>query len=89
MAKRIYVTNPQISVGADPAQIIFCYAILEWEQGLPAILHPPCNEDTIVFLAFNDNAGTARQKIIDNAIAHFPGITAADVIFIPEIGAAV
>lgn len=88
MATKIYVINPQIAVSGDPADVLFGWTNLEWTEGLPGIFHPPFNQDTLIHLVFTDNAGTIRQKIVDCILAVYP-ITASDIVFIPEIGAAV
>lgn len=88
MATKIYVINPQIAAPSDPSEVLLGYTIMEWNEGLPAIFHPPFNEDTLIHLLFNDNAGDARAKIIARIMGVYP-VTASDIIFIPEIGAAV
>lgn len=88
MATKVYVTNPQLTVTGASDEFILGYSALVCETGLPAVLVPPGNDSTIVFLAYGDNSGVARQKIIDNVILHF-GVTSNDIFFIPEIGAAV
>jgi hypothetical protein len=86
MATKVYVTNPQLVLPAEPDQLPLGYTMAVWEEGLPPVTHPPFNEDTLIFLAFGDTAGIAKQKIIDNVVAHVTGITSNDVLFIPEIG---
>lgn len=81
MARKIYVVNPQFAVSNSTTEIFLCYSALDWEEGLPAIFHPPCSEDTIVSLIWGDTAVEAKAKIIDNVIAHF-GVGQNDIIFI-------
>jgi hypothetical protein len=86
MATKVYVTNPQASVGNLPDEWLLCYTALECITGLPAIPHPPCNEDTAVSIAFGDTGVVIRSKIVANVVARFVGVSSNDVIFVPEIG---
>lgn len=81
MARKIYVTNPQFSIPGTPDETPLCYTILDWEQGLPAVPQPPCNEETIVFLVWGDTAVEAKAKIIDNIVTRL-GVNSNDIIFI-------
>lgn len=85
MVTKAYVTNPQLTSPGTPDTMLLAYTLIEWAEGSPGIIHPPGNEDTIIFLAFGDTAGMVRQKIIDNVVAHL-GVASNDVYFIPEIG---
>lgn len=86
MATKIYVTNPEFAIGTDIDHIQLGYAFLEWADGLPAVLHPPFNEDSLVELDRGDTAGIAKSKIIANLVAHVAGVSSNDIYFIPEIG---
>jgi len=86
MATTVYVTNPQITAPNLPNEIVLCYSMYVCDADAIAVFHPPCNEDTLVILTFGDTAGIAKQKIIDNVVAHVAGIGPNDVFFIPEIG---
>ena len=83
--KKVYVTNPQFAI-PDPVSVLLCYSILEWDEALPPLLHPPCNEETIVTVAFGDTANEIKTKIVDNIVARITGITSNDIVFIPQLG---
>lgn len=86
MSTKVYVTNPQFTSPGLPNEIALCYSMFVCDTDSIAVFHAPCNEDTFVLVNFGDTAGVAKQKIIDNILAHVPGIGANDVIFVPEIG---
>lgn len=85
MPLRLYVLNPEVAISANPDEVYFGFTLLEWEQGLPGIFHPPFNGDTLVVLNFNDRGNDLRRKIIDLLVANYP-VTQVDIVFIPEIG---
>lgn len=86
MAITVYVTNPQLTTPGLADELLLCYTMHVCETGFPSVLHPPCNEDTLVTVAFGETAVVVQAKIIANILAHIPGTGQNDVIFLPQIG---
>lgn len=82
MAKILYIYDPKLVAPTGSETVFLCYSLLEWEQGMTAIPHLPCNDETRVGLIWGDGLVEVKQKVIDNCIASFSGATSNDVIFL-------
>ena len=82
MATKIYVTEPKFALpDPSPDQALLCYSLLKWDQGLPPVQHPPCNDETIISISWGESAVAIQQKIIDKIVATL-GVSSNDIIFL-------
>lgn len=83
MATKLYIAEPKISAfTADPNSMTLCYAVYEWVQGSPALLHVPCSDEGRVDFTWGTTFAQIRDLVIASLLSFFPDATSNDIIFL-------
>ena len=82
MSKKLYITEPKLMASVDAEFATLCYQVLEWEQGMVALAHGPCLEETRVSVPWGAQINDVRVLVLDKCLANFPDVTSNDIIFL-------
>jgi hypothetical protein len=80
--KKVYIAEPKLVAGTGSESSTLCYQVFEWEEGVPGLAHAPCSDEGRVAFLWGEGINDIRQRVIDNVLASFPGITSNDIIFL-------